>query len=59
VFHTAPQDIPLSKLRGLGGKLGAALQEQFGAATAGEVQAVPLEALQRGLGERGCGPARP
>eukprot|EP00198_Chlamydomonas_reinhardtii_P010781 XP_001700118.1 DNA polymerase eta/iota [Chlamydomonas reinhardtii] len=45
-------DLPLGKLRGLGGKLGAALEGQLGAATAGQAAALPLEALQRVLGER-------
>ncbi|KAG2434765.1 hypothetical protein HXX76_007650 [Chlamydomonas incerta] len=45
-------DLPLAKLRGLGGKLGAALEAAFGAVTAGQVAGLPLEALQRALGER-------
>ncbi|GLI67303.1 hypothetical protein VaNZ11_011489, partial [Volvox africanus] len=46
------RDMPLSKLRGLGGKLGASLEQHFGATNAGQVQQLPLEQLQRVLGER-------
>jgi hypothetical protein len=44
--------MPLGKLRGLGGKLGASLEQHFAATTAGAVQQLPLEQLQRVLGER-------
>ncbi|KAG2490797.1 hypothetical protein HYH03_010719 [Edaphochlamys debaryana] len=44
-------DLPLGKLRGLGGKLGAAIEEGLGAASAGAVAALPLADLQRVLGE--------
>ncbi|GIL82915.1 hypothetical protein Vretimale_8420 [Volvox reticuliferus] len=46
------QDMPLSKLRGLGGKLGASLEQHFGATNAGQAQQLSLEQLQRVLGER-------
>lgn len=42
----------LGKIKGLGGKLGAALTESFGAQTAGEVQAVGLDALSRVCGDK-------
>lgn len=45
------QALPLSKLRGFGGKLGAQLQ-QLGAVTAGDVQAMPLQQLQRHFGDK-------
>ncbi len=45
-----PQDMPLGKLRGLGGKLGAALEQHCGATTAGQVQALGMELLAKHLG---------
>ena len=45
------QDIAVSKIWGLGGKLGAALEQHFQAMTAGQVQAIPLGQLQRVLGQ--------
>lgn len=39
------QPLPLGKIKGLGGKLGAALAEHHGCATAGAVQGLPLEVL--------------
>jgi hypothetical protein len=43
--------MPLTKIKGLGGKLGAKLTEGLGAATAGEVAAVPWRELARVLDE--------
>lgn len=39
--------MPLGKIKGLGGKLGARLTEELGAATAGDVSAAPWPALAR------------
>ncbi|KAG1658991.1 hypothetical protein FOA52_008693 [Chlamydomonas sp. UWO 241] len=44
------QDVPVAKIWGLGGKLGTALAERFGATTAGQVQALPLPQLAQALG---------
>lgn len=46
------RDLPLSKIRGLGGKLGTALTEGCGVTTAGEAAALPLEQLTRHVGDR-------
>lgn len=65
-----PQDMPLGKIKGLGGKLGAKLSDGLGAATAGDVVAAGYVALERlldqaharcggrGLGELGVCRAR-
>lgn len=45
------KDLPVGKIRGLGGKLGRAVAE-FGCTTAGEVQLVPLTKLQQRFGDQ-------
>ncbi len=45
------QDLPIEKLRGLGGKMGTALQERFGARTAGDLQAASMEQLGQVAGQ--------
>ncbi|MEW5311792.1 MAG: hypothetical protein WDW38_003478 [Sanguina aurantia] len=47
------QELPLSKIWGLGGKLGTALETLHGATTAGQVLALPLEVLRQRAG-RAC-----
>lgn len=44
-------DVPLRKLRGLGGKLGKEV-EALGVATAGEATALSIEKLEKALGQR-------
>lgn len=43
--------MPLGKLRGFGGKLGAKLEE-LGASTAGQVQAMSAPTLQQHFGDK-------
>ena len=47
------RSLPLSRLPGFGGKLGAAIAEATGAETAGDVAALPLEAVKAALGGDG------
>lgn len=51
-YFSLSQDMPLSKIKGLGGKLGAKLTEGLGANTAGEVAAAPWSTLVKLLEER-------
>ncbi len=46
------RNLPLGDLRHLGGKLGASVSERWGVQTAGELQAVPFEAMVSALGEK-------
>ena len=46
------QGLPVGKIRGLGGKLGAALEELCGCSTADQVAALPLDLLARHFPDR-------
>ncbi|KAI8871190.1 DNA/RNA polymerase, partial [Ramicandelaber brevisporus] len=44
------ENIPIDKMRNMGGKLGTTVKETFNVETAGELRAVPLEQLVKHLG---------
>ena len=41
------KDLPISKIKGLGGKLGAEIESAFGKSFCGELWTIPIEAFKK------------